>query len=296
MSNQISTLSNKSIAIIGLGAVGSITAKLLSHTEIKLLLIDHDIVQESNLQRQPMYDKSDVNKLKCEALCKKLKSAEVFPMPIHIDSETIKKVHADIILDCTDNIETRLVINEYCKKNNISWIHTAAAGSIGVVIPFTGDYCFRCVYGNASKGLTCDNSGILNTTSERVAQIQVDEALKIITGKPSTKGMIRFNGDETKILTIKKKECTHVQEKNTTQFTLSKCTTRAGYSAKPAKNMKLNLSQIKKKFNTLIETPIVLVINEDGMEVIVHEYGELLFKDATDETKMQKLAQRIYAR
>src|SRR3989344_3791372 len=187
MSNQISTLSNKSIAIIGLGAVGSITAKLLSHTEIKLLLIDHDIVQESNLQRQPMYDKSDVNKLKCEALYEKLKgNAKILPMPLHINSETIKKIRADIILDCTDNVETRLVIDEYCKKNSIPWVHAAAAGSIGVVIPFTGDYCFRCVYGNASKGLTCDNIGILNGTSERVAQIQVDEALKIATDKAST--------------------------------------------------------------------------------------------------------------
>jgi len=85
------------------------------------------------------------------------------------------------------------------------------------------------------------------------------------------------------------------RKENNVQFTLSKCTTRAGYSAKPSKNMKLNLGKIKEKFTTLIETPIVLVIKENDIEIVVHEYGELLFKSGTDEELMNKIAKKVYS-
>lgn len=77
-------------------------------------------------------------------------------------------------------------------------------------------------------------------------------------------------------------------------FTLGKCTTRAGYSAKLKSPQKLKLAAIKKAFATVLETPILLVIKTDAGEVVVHNYGELLFKEGKDMDVMEKVAKEVY--
>ena len=79
-------------------------------------------------------------------------------------------------------------------------------------------------------------------------------------------------------------------------FTLEKCKTRAGYSAKLPSSKRLNLSHIKKEFEVLLETPILLVVKVEGMEIVVHGFGELLFKNSKegDLEKMRKVAEKIY--
>lgn len=81
-----------------------------------------------------------------------------------------------------------------------------------------------------------------------------------------------------------------------TTFTLEKCKTRAGYSAKLPSSQKLNLAKIKQHFEVILETPILLVIREQDLEIIVHGYGELLFKNANEGQKelMRKIAARVY--
>lgn len=78
------------------------------------------------------------------------------------------------------------------------------------------------------------------------------------------------------------------------KFTLGKCKTRAAYSAKLKNPAKLNLKKIKEKFKVVLETPILVVIKEEGIEVIVHGYGELLFKKCEDIQLMEDISERIY--
>lgn len=78
-------------------------------------------------------------------------------------------------------------------------------------------------------------------------------------------------------------------------FSLGKCKTRAGYSAQLKKKQKLDLNKIKKKFEVILETPILLVVREEGIEIIVHGYGELLFKKGDDVSLMEGIARRIYS-
>lgn len=80
------------------------------------------------------------------------------------------------------------------------------------------------------------------------------------------------------------------------KFTFGKCTTRAGFSAKLQQKGKLNLHRVKEHFEVLLETPILLVISEKGLEIIVHSYGELLFKNGTEErfSDMEEVVKRIY--
>ncbi len=79
-----------------------------------------------------------------------------------------------------------------------------------------------------------------------------------------------------------------------TKFILAKCKTKATYSAKLKQKGKLDLQKIKNKFTIVMETPILLVIKIDSLEVIVHSHGELLFKNCTDTKLMEQLAEKIY--
>ena len=78
-------------------------------------------------------------------------------------------------------------------------------------------------------------------------------------------------------------------------FILAKCKTKAAFSAKLKHPRKLNLPKIKQHFDTILETPVLLVIREEGVEIIVHGYGELLFKNCTDTELMEKIAGKVYA-
>ncbi len=79
------------------------------------------------------------------------------------------------------------------------------------------------------------------------------------------------------------------------EFTVEKCKTKAAYSAKLKKPRHLDLQKIKKKFIVVLETPILLVIKAEGVEIIVHGYGELLFKNCEDQELMRKIAEKVYA-
>ncbi len=78
------------------------------------------------------------------------------------------------------------------------------------------------------------------------------------------------------------------------EFTLEKCKTKATYSAKLKKQQQLHLQKIKSHFELILETPILLVVKVEGIEVIVHGYGELLFKKSQDQELMRKIAEKIY--
>ncbi|MEW5896329.1 MAG: hypothetical protein AB1668_01435 [Nanoarchaeota archaeon] len=78
-------------------------------------------------------------------------------------------------------------------------------------------------------------------------------------------------------------------------FSLGKCKTRAGYSARLRKKQRLDLAKIKANFEVVLETPILVVIKEEGVEVVVHGYGELLFKSCDDISLMEKIAEKVYS-
>jgi hypothetical protein len=80
----------------------------------------------------------------------------------------------------------------------------------------------------------------------------------------------------------------------TIKYSLAKCKTKAAYSAKLQQKGKLNLEKIKTKFETVMETPILLIIKEKDIEIIVHQHGELLFKNCQDTELMERVAEKIY--
>ncbi len=317
----------KHAAVVGLGALGSVAAELLVRHGIgKLTLIDRDIVEMHNLGRQRLYGERDVGKLKVVAAAEKLacvnRGVALAARAIHLEQGTMHELaEADVVLDCTDNLETRFAINAFCRKMRIPWVHGAAAGAIGVVMPVVdGGYCFACVYAGRRDGLDCDDAGILPMTAQMAAAQQVAEALKILAGEEATNGMIRLDGRDgsrQRYIIRRNPACPvcagdpaprtdaaraagdpsdgGAVRVNGFSFSVAKCSTRAAYSARPSKQVRLDLSAIRKDFETVVETPIVVVIREQGVEVVVHQYGELVFKRCDDVEKMKEIAEKIYA-
>src|SRR5215213_1400006 len=144
------------VVIIGCGALGAVQAETLARAGVgSLVLVDRDFVEESNLQRQVMFEESDaIDRLpKAEAAAARIRRVnsriEVEPVVSDVNFENIEEIiaGADLVLDGTDNFETRFLINDACLKNEIPWIYGAAVGSYGLtmtVIPYETP-CLRCV-------------------------------------------------------------------------------------------------------------------------------------------------------
>ena len=120
-------ISQTKIAIIGCGSLGTRCAELLCRAGIgELMLFDKDVVEESNLQRQTLYTAADIAKAKAQTTREKLseinKDVKIHAKTISIDKKKINEISSDLIIDCTDNIETRLIMNAYCIRKKIPLI------------------------------------------------------------------------------------------------------------------------------------------------------------------------------
>ncbi len=190
-------LQASSVVVIGLGALGSVSSQLLARAGVgKLLLIDRDFLEMNNLQRQVLYDEEDVKKYLPKAIAAKQKLQKInseIILEAHtndLNSETIGDLleKTDLILDGTDNFETRFLLNDYALKKNIPWIFGGAVKTEGmayVILPGEGP-CLRCLFPQAPQPgefQTCDQVGILASAAHMIASFQATEAIKILIGK-----------------------------------------------------------------------------------------------------------------
>jgi molybdopterin/thiamine biosynthesis adenylyltransferase len=181
------------VAIVGCGALGTVQAELMTRAGIGTLrIIDRDLVELSNLQRQFLFSEADAKEgtPKAVAAGRHLAqiNSEVALEPIVADlspsnaAELLEDV--DLILDATDNFETRYLINDYSVRENIPWIYGAAVSSYGLklaVIPGV-TACLKCVYPQPPQGAqpTCETAGVLGTVTATIAALQTADAMKIL--------------------------------------------------------------------------------------------------------------------
>ncbi|WP_254061335.1 ThiF family adenylyltransferase [Granulicella sp. L60] len=202
-------LAQSHVAIVGVGATGAATASLLARAGVgTLTLIDRDFVESSNLQRQVLFDEADARESlpKAEAARRKItlfnSSITVHP---HIADLVPANIHdllapAHLILDATDNFETRYLINDYAVQHSKPWIYAAAIGAYAAtmnILPiptveppaptsWKPTACLACIFPKPPTGPveTCDTSGILSTAVNLAASLQTNEALKLLTNQP----------------------------------------------------------------------------------------------------------------
>jgi adenylyltransferase/sulfurtransferase len=183
------------VAVVGCGATGSAVASLLARSGVGTIrVIDRDYVEPSNLQRQTLFDETDARESLPKAVAAARKIAAfnseivIEPKVADLTPENIEVLLEDmeLILDGTDNFETRYLVNDFAVKQGLPWIYAAAVGSYGVtlnVLPGT-TACLACVFPESPQGTfeTCETAGILNSAVNLVASIEATEAIKLLVG------------------------------------------------------------------------------------------------------------------
>jgi molybdopterin/thiamine biosynthesis adenylyltransferase len=183
------------VAVVGCGATGSALASLLARAGVGMLrIIDRDYVEASNLQRQSLFDESDAAESLPKAIAA-VRRIAAFNSDILVEARVedlapgninVLLDGVNVIVDGTDNYETRYLVNDYAVSKGVSWIYTAAVGSYGVtmnVVPGESA-CLACVFPESPRGMvqTCETSGILNSAVNMVASLAATEAIKMIAG------------------------------------------------------------------------------------------------------------------
>ena len=214
-------LMDSRVTIVGCGGLGSVAANNLARAGIgHLRIIDRDAVDFSNLGRQVLYDEADAdgNKPKAFAARQKLgfinSGITIEAFNDEINHANIRKFlkDSDLIIDGTDNLETRVMLNETCISEKIPWVYGSVAASYGMsalIIPGVTP-CFYCIFGpeHTKYNIYTESSanvGILNTAVNVVSSIQCTEAIKFLTGniEAVTNGLIIFDIWELSLEIIK---------------------------------------------------------------------------------------------
>jgi len=186
-------LTSSRVTIVGCGATGSALAGLLARAGVGTIrILDRDYVETSNLQRQSLFDESDA----AESLPKAIAAARrisAFNSQIVVEPKVEDLVPSnieallegtDLILDGTDNFETRYLLNDYAVDRSLPWIYSAAVGSYAVTLNVVPGQtaCLACIFPDSPRGIveTCETSGILNSAANLVASIAATEALKVL--------------------------------------------------------------------------------------------------------------------
>jgi len=192
-------LAAASAIVVGCGAIGASTAALLARSGVgRLRILDRDFVEPSNLQRQALFDDSDAadSLPKAVAAEQKLRainsSISVEGIVADLTPGNAEKLLSgfDLILDGTDNFETRFLLNDFAVKNRLPWIYAAAVGSYGVTMTIRScvTACLACLLESGEQlpaGVeeTCDTIGVLAPVVQLISSLESAEALKLLAGK-----------------------------------------------------------------------------------------------------------------
>jgi adenylyltransferase/sulfurtransferase len=184
------------VLLIGCGALGTTIAEQLVRAGVgHLRIVDRDIVEWTNLQRQVLFDESDAQEGTPKAVAAKQRLARI-NSAVTVDA-VVADVHSGniesladgvaVILDGTDNVETRYLVNDVAVKLGTPWVYGACVGTEGRVMPVVPNHtaCLRCVFPEPPAGAelpTCDTAGVLGPVASVVASMQAIEAIRLLSG------------------------------------------------------------------------------------------------------------------
>jgi adenylyltransferase/sulfurtransferase len=191
-------LSRARVLIIGLGALGTVAADSLCRAGVGFLrLVDRDYVELSNLQRQVLFAENDAAEETPKAVAAGQRLAvvnsavAVEAVVADVNAGNVESLigDVDLVLDGSDNFETRYIVNEACHSRNLPWIYGGALGAAGGTMNILpGGPCFRCLapmIPAPGSYPTCGTVGVLNMVTGIIASLEAVEAVKILTGSPA---------------------------------------------------------------------------------------------------------------
>ena len=189
-------LAQARVAILGCGALGTVAAEILVRAGVgQVRLIDRDVVEWTNLQRQSLYTEQDAidGQSKAGAACQHLvainSSVEIQPVVADVTSHNIGSIleQVNFVVDAGDNFLLRFLLNDWSLKTQSPWVHGGCVGATGQVRLFTGNGapCFRCLVPEpppAAAVDTCDTAGVVGSATHVIASLQATEAIKWLSG------------------------------------------------------------------------------------------------------------------
>ncbi len=195
------------VVLVGCGALGTVSSEMLTRAGIgKLTLIDRDFVEESNLQRQSLFTEKDAHQglPKAAVAERELRAinsdVEVEGVIEDVTCQNIDRLcrDSDLIVDGTDNFETRFLINDFAVKEKLPWIYGACVGSYGVAFAFQANRsaCLQCLFEqptDVGTTETCDTAGILAPIVHVIAAFQVAQSLKILVGESPPQEILQID-------------------------------------------------------------------------------------------------------
>ncbi|MFB6099760.1 MAG: ThiF family adenylyltransferase [Candidatus Nanohalobium sp.] len=179
-------LENSTAAVVGLGATGSAIAENLARHGVNLILIDRDYLEVKDCYSSSLYTPEQCRKSLPKAKAAEEKLGEFTDVESYVESLSADNLDrlsdADIVLDGTDNLETRQLINDYSKKEGVPWIYTAAIAERAYSMLFV-QKCFSCMVQQPESVATCATDGIMREVAQKAAVSSSLKAVKILTGK-----------------------------------------------------------------------------------------------------------------
>ena len=217
-------ISKKKICIIGLGALGTVASQYLVRTGVgEIHLIDHDIIEKSNLHRQINYDKNDIGKSKSDTSKNKLKYINDLTIinEYSLSFESFIKKNPnnnfDLIFDCTDNHHNKIFSSKYSKVNKVSFVSISINSSEGIYFAQNNEEnnasCFECLFPKADQNHRCLNSAMIGPVAGFVTSFA---CMKIIFALAKNKTQLKSEINLIDLLTsdinklqLKNKDCPH---------------------------------------------------------------------------------------
>ncbi|HYA40510.1 MAG TPA: ThiF family adenylyltransferase [Syntrophobacteraceae bacterium] len=312
-------LAKSTVFIVGCGALGCLQANLLARAGLgRLRIADRDLVEWSNLQRQILFEESDAasNVSKAEAAARHLRainssiSVESLAVDVTVQNAESLLSDADLVLDGTDNFETRYLINDVCVKLEKPWVYGGVIGTEGMAMPILPGRgpCLRCVLPHTpDPGTlpTCDTAGVLNAMVAVVASMQVAIAMRILLGTPPADvGLLRadvWDGSFNFLKIPKDEECPCCARRNfefldadRVSRTTSLCG-RNSVQVNPPRVVELDFASLRKRLERagqVTTSGLLLRFKADEGEMVIFPDGRAIVTGTTDQAK----ARTFYAR
>ncbi len=288
-------LSESTVAVIGAGALGSWEVYFLHKLGVgRIVGIDRDFVDESDLPRT-IYTREDVGKPKVEVL------KERFGVIGHFEDLNPGTVglldEADLIIDGTDNIYTRQVINDYAVKNNKPWIYVGVLSTYGNIMPVIPGKtaCFRCLMPKLPERPlpTCAIAGIMSYVPSFAASLAVALAARILLGQEMESELIFFDlrsMDFERIKIPRREDCPACVRKELTFLEKRIKVERmcdGSIQVTPPGRMSINLDEFAERLEKLgieyLKTSRFIQFEDDYAEILVFKTGRMIIRGADDE-------------
>ena len=315
-------ISTKHVLVIGAGALGSASAEALVRAGVgHLTLVDRDYVEWSNLQRQQLYTEEDAENRLPKVIAAKNRLTAInssVAIKAFITDASVLELEewakqVDLIIDATDNFETRMMINDVSQKYGVPWIYGACVGSYGIsytIIP-NKTPCLTCLLESVPLGgLTCDTAGIISPAVNMVVSYQISEALKILVGDIDSlrNKLVSFDlwknqHSAIKVDKLKKEDCPSCGKKRSYPYLSYENQTktavlcgRDSVQIRPSLPMARDLEALEKVLvnqgGMVQRNPYLLSFNVDPHRLVVFKDGRVLVHGTKDISEAKALYHR----